>query len=134
MNWPNEIVRLVKVKEELASVDTQQLWGWHLPEGRASEEDLSAVDHKLGAPLDGRYRDFLRFANGWRSFYQKVPRDRLLPIATTLEDRDLFVLDLETGEVIWLAGEEIDRYPNFDEYFAAMVAYNQQEIESARRR
>ncbi len=28
------------------------------------------------------------------------------------------------GIVIWLAGEEIDRYPNFTEYFLAMIENN----------
>jgi len=28
------------------------------------------------------------------------------------------------GTVIWLAGEEIDRYPTFTEYFLAMIEYN----------
>jgi hypothetical protein len=156
MNWPAQIVRMVKVKEALAAADKQHLWGRHLPEVGASEEQLEAVERKLGKALDPHYREFLKFANGWRSFYQnvdlfgtaelvggekidyarrlltatpddvlKVPRGQLLPIAATLEDRDLFVLDSRTGEVIWLAGEEIDRYPSFDEYFVAMIAYNQ---------
>ncbi|MFL2443764.1 SMI1/KNR4 family protein, partial [Bacillus thuringiensis serovar israelensis] len=32
------------------------------------------------------------------------------------------------GEIIWFAGEEIDRFENFDEYFLAMIDYNREEI------
>ena len=50
-----------------------------------------------------------------------VLRHELLPIAVSKFDRDLFVLCLPSssrpGEIIWFAGEEIDRFENFDEYF-----------------
>ena len=56
----------------------------------------------------------------------------LLPIAVSEFDRDLFVLCLPNssrpGEIIWFAGEEIDRFENFDEYFLAMIDYNREEI------
>ncbi|ACK89090.1 SMI1/KNR4 family protein [Bacillus thuringiensis] len=61
-----------------------------------------------------------------------VVRQELLPIAVTEFDKDLFVLCLPNssrpGEIIWFAGEEIDRFKNFDEYFLAMVDYNREEI------
>jgi hypothetical protein len=57
----------------------------------------------------------------------------VLPIGCTLEDRDLFVMTRRTtktpGAVLWLAGTLIDRYPDFDEFFAAMVDYNRLEIQ-----
>jgi hypothetical protein len=33
------------------------------------------------------------------------------------------------GVVIWFAGEEIDRFFDFDEFFLAMVEYNRRELE-----
>ena len=61
-----------------------------------------------------------------------VLRCELLPIAVSEFDKDLFVLCLPNssrpGEIIWFAGEEIDRYENFDEYFLAMIDYNREEI------
>lgn len=61
-----------------------------------------------------------------------VLRQELLPIAVSEFDRDLFVLCLSNssrpGEIIWFAGEEIDRFENFDEYFLAMIDYNREEI------
>lgn len=61
-----------------------------------------------------------------------VLKQELLPIAVSEFDRDLFVLCLPNssrpGEIIWFAGEEIDRFENFDEYFLAMIDYNREEI------
>jgi cell wall assembly regulator SMI1 len=59
-------------------------------------------------------------------------RDQLLPIAASASDRDLFVIALphspSPGMVIWFAGEEIDRFENFQEYFLAMIDYNREEV------
>jgi len=63
-----------------------------------------------------------------------VNRADLLPIAATPYDRDIFVIvrpnSLLAGYVIWFAGEEIDRFPTFDDYFLSMVEYNRLEAES----
>jgi len=60
-----------------------------------------------------------------------APRD-LLPIGCSRVDLDLFVMTRRTtktpGAVLWLADTVIDRYPDFDEFFAAMVDYNRLEI------
>ena len=57
----------------------------------------------------------------------------LLPIAATFEDRELHVMTRATsrqpGVVIWFSGQEIERYPDFKEYFLAMTDYNRLEIE-----
>ena len=56
----------------------------------------------------------------------------ILPIAATPIDLDLFVMARRStscpGTVIWLAGREIDRFPDFREYFLAMMDYNRQEV------
>jgi hypothetical protein len=58
----------------------------------------------------------------------KISRGDLLPISATKFDRDLFVIvrkgSTEAGVVIWFAGEEIERFATFDDYFLAMVDYN----------
>lgn len=166
MNWPQEIVKLVYVKQALAEVDTRKLWPHHLPAVAATAVQIEAAEAALGTELDSKYVDFLRHANGWRGFYQTVDlfgtddllgsermlaakgmlgaiddgvisvtknrREDLLPIAATPLDRDLFVLtsphSAAPGEVLWLAGELIDRFTNFDEFFLAMVDYNRLEV------
>jgi hypothetical protein len=61
-----------------------------------------------------------------------VEREDLLPLAATRFDKDLFVLVRPSsscaGTVLWFAGEEIDRFLSFDDYFNAMIEYNRQEL------
>ncbi|SEI94068.1 SMI1 / KNR4 family (SUKH-1) [Bhargavaea ginsengi] len=61
-------------------------------------------------------------------------REQLLPIAAGTHDRDLFVIALPDSPapdtVIWFAGEEIERFESFEEYFLAMVDYNREEVEA----
>ena len=52
----------------------------------------------------------------------------MLPIGATLVDLDVFCLDLRTGNIIWFAGNEIERYPNFIEFFLTMLDYNREEV------
>lgn len=60
-------------------------------------------------------------------------QEEMLPIAATLSDLDLHVITRATsrqpGVVIWFAGQEIERYPNFEEYFLSMTDYNRCEYE-----
>lgn len=66
----------------------------------------------------------------------EVRREELLPIAVSRDDLDLFVIARRSaktpGEVLWLAGDLIDRYVTFDDYFLAMMDYNRRELERLR--
>jgi hypothetical protein len=59
-------------------------------------------------------------------------RGELIPIATTREDLDLFVLTKPSarnpGTVIWFAGTEIQRFSGFDDFFLGMVDYNRRQL------
>lgn len=61
-----------------------------------------------------------------------VARDQILPIAATKVDKDLFVITKPTssnsGIVIWFAGDEIDRFDSFTEFFLSMIDYNREEL------
>lgn len=63
----------------------------------------------------------------------RVKRHDLLPISATPVDRDLFVITRPNspspGIVIWFAGQEIERFSTFDDYFLAMVEYGRQDIQ-----
>ena len=54
--------------------------------------------------------------------------DSFFPIAASMTQIDLFVIgkvgSLWEGQVIWIAGDIIDEYESFLEYFRSMVAYN----------
>ena len=62
-------------------------------------------------------------------------QEHLLPIAASEEDKEVFVLVMAEGEkfgqVIWLSGEEIDRFASFSEFFESMIAYNRLFLEWA---
>ncbi|MFJ7637796.1 SMI1/KNR4 family protein [Peribacillus sp. NPDC097225] len=165
-NWTEKITAMVIVKQEIMKQDVKQIWPHHFPEVATTEEQIAKLEMEIGFKLDSIYRDFLKYANGWKGFYQTVDlfgteqlkkskamdyansllnsieedvikesgflRNQLLPIAATEYDKDLFVIGLPhsqyPGKVIWFAGEEIDRYENFNEYFLAMIDYNREEI------
>ncbi|MCX5653816.1 MAG: SMI1/KNR4 family protein [Planctomycetota bacterium] len=67
-----------------------------------------------------------------------LAKSELFPIAVSSVDIDMFVITRpggahRPGVVIWLAGQEIDRFPTFDEFFLAMVDYNRLRYERLRR-
>lgn len=60
-------------------------------------------------------------------------RESLLPIAASAVDTDVFVMPIADGAVqpgvIWLAGEEVDRFESFGSFFESMIQYNLDTIE-----
>ena len=58
-----------------------------------------------------------------------LQEEAVIPIGASGTDMDVFILVLEdtpsdAGEVLWLAGSEVERYQDFREFFEAMVNYN----------
>jgi hypothetical protein len=70
INWKSEIVKLAYIKQELANIDSQKLWPWHLPSVAASEQEILECESRLGFVLDLQFANFLRHANGWSGFIQ----------------------------------------------------------------
>jgi hypothetical protein len=62
-----------------------------------------------------------------------VKRHELLPIAATPVDKDLFVITKPScrtpGSVLWFAGEEVERFKSFDDFFIAMTEYSRGDIQ-----
>jgi len=166
-DWKNEIVNGVIIQQRIEELDHGRLWRRHLPEVAATEQEIMSVERRLGFALDPRYRAFLQYANGWKSFYQAVdlfgtanllgapPMDsarrqlaaiqpahfeaavgksvaEFLPIAASTVQRDIFLLgqprSAHQGIVVWFAGDEVDRFPSFDDFYLAMLDYNREEI------
>ena len=71
-DWKKEIAVAWYVQNEIDKLDTQKIWRYYLPKVAATEQDLVEAETALGHPLDARYREFLKFANGWRCFFQYV--------------------------------------------------------------
>jgi len=167
-NWKAEIVKAVFVRQRLDELDEARLFDYPLPEVAASEDEVSATETELGFALDPQYRQFLRFANGWRSLLQSidlfgtrqllgeplmdVARLQLdaiddddfvhevgcaisdaVPIGASAVQADMFLLGRPqspiAGQVVWLAGSLVDRFPGFDEFFLTMVDHNRQQIQ-----
>jgi hypothetical protein len=99
--------------------------GW---KGFLQAVDLFGTEELSGSPMMRYAQSLLGFVEDGVIKSTGFSRENLLPIAATKYNEDLFVMARPTshapGTVIWLAGEEIDRYPNFTEYFLAMIEYN----------
>ncbi|WP_425396891.1 SMI1/KNR4 family protein [Aeoliella sp.] len=58
----------------------------------------------------------------------------VLPIAVSQDSIDVMVIGRRStsrpGEVFWVAGQLIDSFPGFDEFFLAMVDYNREEAKA----
>jgi hypothetical protein len=98
--------------------------------------DLFGASDLLGGPRFQHAAEILGFVEDSVLDRAGVRRDDLLPIAASPVDLDLCVMTrraaMSPGTVIWLAGSEIDRFPSFDDYFAAMVDYNRLELQKLR--
>lgn len=61
-----------------------------------------------------------------------ISKSDLFPIGVNYTDKDIFFLVLSQneyyGKVIWFAGEEIQRFENFSDFFSSMIAYNEREL------
>lgn len=95
--------------------------------------NLFGTDDLMGSDLMNYALEMLEVMdNAYSLEYTGFSKEELLPIAATYEDKDLHVITSTAshhpGVVIWFAGQEIERYPNFEEYFLAMADYNRLEI------
>ncbi len=60
-------------------------------------------------------------------------RNELLPIGVSRLDGDVIAMSRscssKSGKVFWLAGQLVDEFPNFQEFFLAMVDYNRANVQ-----
>ena len=66
----------------------------------------------------------------------KLDSAELLPIGKAEHDRDIFLLAKSgsrlAGAVFWHAGEEVDRFASFEDFFLSMIEYNKQDLNDLR--
>ncbi len=85
----------------------------------------------------GRYRDYFDATYGalreeeWKAL--GLTRGSVLPFGVSLQNRDAFVFDLarqHEGEfrIVWFAGEAVDEWTTFTEFFKSMIEYNRREV------
>ena len=142
--WPHHFPELAASEEELRRVEAslgysldkdyrgflEMANGW---KGFCQTVDLFGTHELLNSSIMQYAKTLLDAVEDDVINATGFSRSELLPIATTKYDKDLFVLSLPSshapGTVIWLAGEEVDRYPNFVEYYLAMIDYNRLLVE-----
>jgi hypothetical protein len=103
--------------------------GWR---GFYQTVDLFGTDDLLGSARMGQAHELLHAIDDRAIAASGHRRSELQPIAATSVDRDIFFMTSSQGnnpgEVLWFAGELIDRFPNFEEFFLAMMDYNRAEV------
>ncbi|MGH8777286.1 MAG: SMI1/KNR4 family protein [Jiangellaceae bacterium] len=96
--------------------------------------DLFGVDDLAGGPRMDVARQVLEAIEPVVLEQAGLFDTRLIPIAATTVDLDLFVMPVVDGQqvppVVWLAGYEVDRFKTFEDYALAMIEYNARELEA----
>lgn len=63
-----------------------------------------------------------------------IARSSVFPVAASAIDKDVFFMQVRGGvlmpPLVWLAGEEVDRFESFGEFFASMIKYSQLDLQS----
>ncbi len=94
--------------------------------------DLFGTNELRGGQLMGRANEMLSAIDEavWKG-NQVSPSD-VLPLAVSKHSIDVFAIVRpscgSSGQVIWFAGEVVEHFVDFDEFFLAMVDYNRLEI------
>lgn len=94
--------------------------------------DVFGVDDFLEGPRAGAAVELIESLEDLEPLCGFARRD-LLPVAVNMTGIDVMVMTrphTETpGKVIWLAGGVVDTFPDFQEWFLAMVDYNRYEYQ-----
>jgi hypothetical protein len=146
--WSHELPRVAATPEDIALVERQLQRelpsrfgdflacadGW-----RAFYQwvDLFGTKDLIGEPARLAARRMDELDHSGVLARAGLKRADLLPVAMTRPGRgadvpDVFVLARSPhgGEVVWLADDEIDRFPNFDAFYLSMLDYTRKEIET----
>lgn len=88
--------------------------------------ELFSIDD-LSFDESNQYIEFLSFSIDNLSDYGN--KAFLLPIGANHESYDLYVMVLDSnseycGQVIWVAGEEVERYDDFEHFFISLINGN----------
>ncbi len=141
--WPYYLPEVASTKENIVNAEValgckiDELFanfllfanGW---KGFYQYVDLFGTQDLMGGPLMEYALSLLNTIEDSYFVQKGIVRQDLMPIAATLIDKDLFLLGKInsplSGQIIWHAGEEIEIFENFNEFFMAMVDYNIEEL------
>lgn len=104
--------------------------GW--PEFSLSTQLMGTAD-LLGAVYDTA-QDYLDTTLAYADL--GLDRTELLPVAVASEDKDVVVVGRPgtplAGQVVWLAGSEVDRYPGFRAWFSDTLEHHRTVLDRLR--
>jgi hypothetical protein len=72
VDWRRAIAELIAIQQHIRDLDRERTWAHELPQVAATPAAISEVERHLGTALDGRFRSFLLYADGWRAFYEWI--------------------------------------------------------------
>jgi hypothetical protein len=94
--------------------------------------DLFGTNELRGGQLMGRAKEMLSAVDGAVWNRNRISPSDVLPLAASKHSIDVFAIVRpscdSSGQVIWFAGEVVERFVNFDAFFLTMVDYNRLEI------
>ncbi len=156
MNWIKEIAIAQFVNEKIREQDTDSIWHFSYPNIAATPLQIEAFQISQGA-MPAMFLNFLSYANGWSNFYQAVrilsthdfggpfgaraqelistldindfKGRTFIPVAVSENDIDVFFMEPDGEKVFWFAGQPVEVFESFAEWFLAMVDYNRLEYE-----
>ena len=72
MDYTNWIQKMLAVRNEMCTLDSENLYRYYPPNKCCSAEDILQVEHHLNIGLDKQYAEFLKCADGQREFFTSV--------------------------------------------------------------
>ncbi|MGH8791260.1 MAG: SMI1/KNR4 family protein [Stackebrandtia sp.] len=91
-DWPVLLGQLIAAKQAVHEHDADDVESWTIPRVKATEDEVAALEQRVGERIDACYRQFLLHANGW-------PR--------VLYDLSLFGIPEFDGQGDWLTANEM---------------------------
>src|SRR3954469_19149457 len=70
--WKIAIAQFYLVKQEIQTLDSEELWEYSMPELPSEESAVIKAENYLGEPIHSEYRSFLLAEGGWKSFWHSV--------------------------------------------------------------
>lgn len=141
--WPHHLPGIAATEAQLLAVEARigepldpahraflaTAGGWR---GLFQTIDLLGPEDFLGGTRWARAAELLGYVSDDVLVSAGLGREHVLPIAASTIEIDVFVIGLRSsrspGVVVWFAGDEVERFASFDDFFAAMVDCNRREI------
>ncbi|MBD8526817.1 SMI1/KNR4 family protein [Pseudomarimonas arenosa] len=99
--------------------------------------NLFGTPELLGGPAMLAANEILDAAEPYLEVQCGIGRPSAFPIAASARDKDVFFMQLQGSALqpplVWWAGEEVDRFASFSDFFASMVEYNKLELKALSR-